>query len=522
MTEPLPARFKYRTEPRGKQREVIEGTWDRHALAYLCRPGTGKTKIGLDHAAMNFLAGRIDALVVIAPDGVDRQWIEEGVPKHCAVPTVCCNYFSKMRKLAYEKLERQVLATPPLDTMFILTMSFDALQTPRGKKLIAMLQKVKRYMCNDDESHRTSNPRSDVYKAIKPVMRGARIRRIGTGTLLRQNPFSAWGQFELMGDAMLGFNSLASFKSTYALMLGPNNPLVQHIMKNLDSKGRMRRDKQGNPIYPAIIAKDEEDKPIYRNLGDLRKRLERYSVFLTLADVNGTEPIVNQDPRFVQLHPHQRAMYDELIKWGVAQAPGGQLTAEGALALAIRLAQVVGGFIPSDDDPQARPIVLEGENPKVQELLQLALECEGEKMVVWCRFSAEIDTVADTLRRVCGSAAVTEYHGRMTSNEKDASKRRFIDDPACRFFVGQQKAGGTGLDGLQGVASYMVFYSNDYPYLDRLQAISRLARTDGANTVQVYDLMAQHTIDEDVVRCLRSAEDVSEVVLRAAIAHVWE
>jgi len=521
MTEPIPPQFKYKTEPRGKQREVIEGSWDRPVLAYLCRPGTGKTKIGLDHAAMNFLAHRIDALVVIAPDGVDRQWIEEGVPKHCAVPTTCWNYYSKMRKLAYEKLERAVLATPPNDTMFVLTMSFDALQTPRGKALIKLLQTVKRYMCNDDESHRTSNPRSDVYKAVKPVMRMARVKRIGTGTLIRQNPFSAWGQFELMGDAILGFSSLASFKSMYAQMLGPHNPLVQHILKNLDSKGRLRRDKNGQPIYPAIIAKDDEDRPIYRNLGDLRKRIERYSVFLTLEDVNGVEPIVNQDPRYITLHPSQQAMYDELIKWGVAQAPGGQLTTEGALALAIRLSQVVGGFAPSDDDPQARPLVPEGENPKVQELLQIALECEPEKIVVWCRFSAEIDTVTDTLRRVCGSAAVTEYHGRMTGKEKDASKRRFIDDPSCRFFVGQQKAGGTGLDGLQGVASYMVFYSNDYSYLERLQAISRLARTDGAQTVQVYDLTAQHTIDEEVVRCLRSAEDVSEVILRAAIAHVW-
>jgi SNF2 family DNA or RNA helicase len=522
MTEPLPPRFKYRTEPRGKQREVIESTWDRHALAYLCRPGTGKTKIGLDQAAMNFLAGRIDALLVVCPDGVDRQWLEEGVPKHCAVPAVCCNYYSAMRKRAYEQLERQVLATPPLDTIFILTMSFDALQTPRGKRLIALLQTVKRYMCIDDESHRTSNPKSDIYKALKPVMRMARVRRIGTGTLIRQNPFSAWGQFELMGDAMLGFSSLAAFKSTYAAMLAPTNPLVQHIMKNLAAKGRARRDKDGNPVYPKIIAKDEEDRPIYRNLGDLRKRIERYATFLTLEDVNGAEPVVNETSRYVKLNSEQQVLYDELIRWGVAQAPGGQLTTEGALALAIRLSQVVGGFAPSDDNPQAQAIIPADANPKVQELLQVALECEGEKLVIWCRFSAEIDMVVDTLTKVCGSEAVTQYHGRMTGKEKDTSKLRFIHDSACRFFVGQQKAGGTGLDGLQGVASYMVFYSNDYSYLERLQAISRLARTDGANTVQVYDLMAQHTIDEDVVRCLRSAEDVSDVVLRSAIGHVWE
>jgi len=517
----LPAQFKYKTAPRGKQRDVIDSTWDRPVMAFLCRPGTGKTKLGLDTAALNFLAGRIDALVVICPDGVDRQWIEEGVPKHCAVPTRCCNYYSKMGKQAYAQLERLVLASPPTDTMFILTMSFDALQTTRGKRLIKLLQTVKRYMCNVDESHRVSNPRSDVYKAVKPVMRMARVKRIGTGTLIRQNPFSAWGQFELMGDALLGHSSLAAFKSTYAQMLTPNNPLLQHITKGLKEKNRLRYDKNGNPIYPAIIAKDEEDRPIYRNLGDLRKRIEKYAAFLTLAEVNGTEPIINQDSRYVWLSPEQQNFYDDLLRWGVTNAPGGQLTAEGALALAIRLAQVVGGFVPSDDDPRARPIVPPENNPKVQELLQIALECESEKLVIWCRFSAEIDTVVDVLVGAYGPEAVTQYHGRMTAKDKDASKRRFIDNPECRFFVGQQKAGGTGLDGLQGVASYMVFYSNDYSALERLQAISRLARTDGASTVQVYDLMAQHTIDEHVVRCLRAAEDVSEVVLRNAIAHVW-
>jgi hypothetical protein len=521
LNTPLPHNFKYKTAPRGKQREVIDATWDQPMHAFLCRPGTGKTKLGLDTAAANFLVGRIDALLVICPEGVDRQWIEEGVPKHCAVPTICGNYYSSIGKTAFTKLERMVLATPPNDTLFILTMSFDALQTTRGKRLVQLLQTVKRYMCNVDESHRVSNPKSDVYKAVKPVMRMARVRRIGTGTLIRQNPFSAWGQFELMSDAMLGYSSLAAFKSTYAMMLAPSSPLVQHITKDLKAKGRLRHDRQGNPIYPAIIAKDEEDRPIYKNLGDLRKRIEKVSSFLTLEDVNGTEPNINQDPRYVTLEPHQQASYDELIKWGVTQAPGGQLTAEGALALAIRLAQVVGGFAPSDDDPQAQPITPAGKNPKVQELLQIAQDCEGEKLVIWCRFSAEIDIVVDTLAEEYGAAAVTQYHGRMTGREKDASKKRFIADPACRFFVGQQKSGGTGLDGLQGVASYMVFYSNDYSALERLQAISRLARTDGANTVQVYDLMAQHTIDEDIVRCLQAARDVSEVVLQAAIAHVW-
>jgi hypothetical protein len=511
--------YPYKTEPRGKQREVIEGTWDRQCLAYLCRPGTGKTKIGLDQAGMNYLADRIDALLVFAPEGVDRQWIEEGVPKHLSdsVPRQCYNYTSGMGKLAFAVLEKAVSLHPrrsPRSPLLIVTMTFDGLQTPRGKKIASALVTRFRTMCIDDESHRTSNMKSGVYKAVKPVMRAARVRRIGTGTLIRQNPFSAYGQFELMGDALLGFASLASFKSTYAEMLPPDNGLVWAVAQKLN-----RRDKQGKLIAPNVIAKDADGRPRYRNLNDLRRRLDRHAVFLTLADVNGKEPVVNETPRYVHLTKEQRAMYDDLVRYGVAQAPGGQLTAEGSLALSIRQAQVAGGFAPCDDDWSAQPIP--GGNPKLEELLALADELGGEKFVVWCKFTPEIVALVAALREVYGNSAVTEYHGRMTGAQKDASKRSFIDDKGCKFFVGQQKAGGTGLDGLQAVSQYMAFYSNDYPYLERLQAISRLARTGGSETVQVWDIIAQHTIDEDIVATLKTAQDVSEAVLQRAVVRRW-
>lgn len=512
-------KYEFKTEPRGKQREVIESTWNRAVCAFLCRPGTGKTKIGLDTAGFNFQDGRIDALVVIAPEGVDRQWIEEGVPRHLgdAVPRVCGNYRSTMGKQAYAKLE--AMATAKRHALYIFTLSFDGMQTPRGKKLLQLLQKNKRYMCIDDESHRTANPKSAVYKALKPVMRAARVKRIATGTLVRQNPFSVWGQFELMGDGLLGFGSLAAFKSMYSQLLTKDNPLMKAILRKVpqkpDGKGGME------PRYiPQVLAKDDNDRPIYRNMRDLRDRLSKHSVFLTLADVNGKEPIVNETTRYVQLTKDQQVLYDDLVKYGVSQAPGGQLTAEGSLALAIRLAQVAGGFAPSDDDPKAQPIG--DKNPKLLDVQSIAEELCGEKLVIWCKFSAEIDAVVSALSEVYGPGSVVQYHGRMTGKEKDASKQAFINEAGRLFFVGQQKAGGTGLDGLQGVCNYMAFYSNDYSYLERLQAISRLARTDGADTVQVWDIIAEHTVDEDVVTCLRTAQDVSDTVLRKAIVREWE
>jgi SNF2 family DNA or RNA helicase len=68
----------------------------------------------------------------------------------------------------------------------------------------------------------------------------------------------------------------------------------------------------------------------------------------------------------------------------------------------------------------------------------------------------------------------------------------------------------------------MAFFSNDYPYVERLQAISRLARTNGADVVQVWDIVAERTIDEDIANVLRSAQDVSESVLGKAIVRKWD
>jgi hypothetical protein len=115
-----------------------------------------------------------------------------------------------------------------------------------------------------------------------------------------------------------------------------------------------------------------------------------------------------------------------------------------------------------------------------------------------------------------GDRAV-RYDGTVGGAQRVANRDRFVQDPTCRYFVGQIQAGGTGLDQLQLVCRYCVYYSNVHAYLDRDQTIGRLARTRGFETVNVVDLMAEGTVDEDIVRCMQSAQDVHETVLSRRI-----
>lgn len=490
--------YIYKTKPKGKQLEVIENTWAEARWAFLCRPGTGKTKMALDTAGLLYSANKISAMLVIAPNGVHTQWVRDGVPTHLAdsVPWVGGSYSSDMGKRAFAALEKRLRSRDM--GLRILTITADGLQTTRGKSLAHALTVSHPSLIVVDESHQHSNTKAAGHKAILRVAANCRYKRIATGTLLRQNPFSAYGQFELLGNALLGFNTLASFKSMYAEMLPPTHGLVRKLVRDL-------KEKTGRTITPQIQAKGDDDRPIYKNLRHLRQQIERYASFLTLADVNGTEPEVRLCTRYVHLTPEQKVMSEELRDLGVTEHAGGILTAGIELTTATRLCQIAGGFVPNDDDPSASPVP--GGNPKLDELLALVEELgPDERVVVWCKFTAEIAAVCAAL------PGAVRYDGTCSTAQRTEAKTAFIEGTS-RYFVGQIKAGGTGLDGLQALSNYMVFYSNDYSYTDREQAIARLARTGGAPTVVVYDIMALDSVDADVVRCMQTAQDVHERVL---------
>jgi hypothetical protein len=497
--------YAYKLQPLGKQLEVIENTWHEPRWALLCRPGTGKTKMSLDTAGMLYMAGEIGGLIILGLNGVHRQWVEEGIPTHLSdsIPWTGGVYDSGLGKRAADKLFKS-LTTRDMG-MRVLAITFEGLQTKQGKEFAHALAVSHRCLLVIDESHNIANTKGAGWRAALKLASMCPYRRIATGTLLRQDPFAAYGQFELLGRGLLGYTSLTSFKSMYAEMLPPTSGLVKHIADQFLQR-------TGKKINPQVIAKGADDKPLYKNLGHLRKRLLEHSSMITLEDVQGTEPTVLQSTRYVVPTAQQTALYRSLQEDGVAEHRGGVLTADTALVLGTRLSQVVGGFVPNDDDPQAHPCT--EVNPKVNEILALAHELAGEKLVVWCRYTAEIAAVVKALTGVYGLDAVVRYDGTISGPEKGASKRRFIDVPECRYFVGQVKAGGTGLDGLQAVASYMAFYSNDYSYLLREQAVARLARTSGKLVVNVIDIMMDGTVDNDVVRCMQTAQDVHIAVLK--------
>ena len=67
--------------PYKHQEIALERYRDKAEIPLFFDPGTGKTRTALLIAEAKFKAGQIDAVLVIAPNGVHKQWAVEEVPK---------------------------------------------------------------------------------------------------------------------------------------------------------------------------------------------------------------------------------------------------------------------------------------------------------------------------------------------------------------------------------------------------------------------------------------------------------
>ncbi|MHA1754889.1 MAG: DEAD/DEAH box helicase family protein, partial [Candidatus Odinarchaeia archaeon] len=80
-----------KTEPFEHQKECYEKAKElldtEKYFALLLEMGTGKSKVAIDLASNLFVEGKIEAVLLIAPNGVQEQWFSQQIIEHSPVPT---------------------------------------------------------------------------------------------------------------------------------------------------------------------------------------------------------------------------------------------------------------------------------------------------------------------------------------------------------------------------------------------------------------------------------------------------
>lgn len=190
----------------------------------------------------------------------------------------------------------------------------------------------------------------------------------------------------------------------------------------------------------------------------------------------------------------------------------GEATPFTKLVAVTKLAQITSGYYlhPASDEP----VRIDGENPKLDLLIDRVkyLATLGEKMIIWARYRAEI---ADIIARLKAEGIRTvEYHGGVSEKDRvDAIERYERGD--AQAFIGNQQAGGRGLTLVAG--AYVFYFSNDWSLTNRLQSEDRAHRIGQVRSVTYFNIVAEGTIDETVVRSLMNKENVADAIINRGL-----
>lgn len=553
--------YQFKTEPFNHQREEWERSREEEARAIFWEQGTGKSKLTIDTACWLWLRGLIDGVLVVAPNGVHRNWVEQEIPGH--VPDEVIKHvraFHYQSPRADTKWHKQAVRAVLEHKGFAwLTISYEAFMTASGKRALIDFFDKRRLLYVLDEAHYIKTPTAERTKSILRSAKYAPFRRVLTGTPIAQGPFDAYSQIKFLIDdywKQQRLGTFTEFKQHFGVWKKGWNPTAFNP----------KTKKNDGNEYDVLVN--------YRRLDQLNAMLQPVSSRVTKDDVLDLPPKL-YSKRFFPMTPEQGKLYrqlrDEYIVWletgglekdaeAVASEPSPDacptclgkrelefdgfiypcpdcgdapdLGAEGttpviaALAITrlLRLQQITCGYLPTDEEDEPMYII-PGPNRRLDLLCELIEESQ-HKVIVWARFQMDITLIMNALR-ARGIRAV-RYDGLVSDDERAEAKALFQGErplyhngqvvgreavppeEQARVFVGNPAAGATGLT--LTAAKTVIYYSNSFKLIDRLQSEDRAHRIGQTNNVLYIDLVAEDSVDEKVVEALRNKLNVASQI----------
>lgn len=550
------------------QQDLYDKTRDEVGWAVLFEQGLGKTAPVIRTAEHLYRNDLIDGVIVVAPNGVHRNWVSDELPKHSGLPWRGLDWHSDRGKAQDKALER--LLSRPFDRradLAWLSITYEGLMTTRGRAAVldfgvgeidARGRRVPhgkkaaypRFLFVIDEASRVKNAEARRTKKVAALRGFAAYVRLLNGTPIGNSALDVYSQLKLLDPLFWikhGIGSWTAFRSRFAILrkiaVGGEDdraargkhswePIVPHdateegiaayeqldlagifdqIDRDADETEDVKPRPMAAPVQPAQPAKATVGRTIeivvgFRELDKLKEMIAPVSTRLTKEDSGVELPPKLYSRLLFDLPTEQRRVYDQLRKEFMVELDSGALiTAPLALVRILRLQQIACGYLPNPDDPDNPKLFYDDDGKNVRlQLLLDRLEDTPHQAIIWARFTHDVDSICRSL----GPPKCIRYDGQVSQKDRDRDIDRFKDGKV-KFCVAKAASMGMGLS--LPMAKSVFYYSNTEKYIERLQSEDRSHRLTGGGMSPVcyYDLVASRTVDVKILRSLQECADVA-------------
>lgn len=530
----------FKTVPYKHQEIGFNQFKDKEYGALFCDMGTGKSKIAIDLCVYNYEKKRINACLIIAPNGVHQAWMKEQFPLHCSIPYMPFVWKSvKVGTRFYQnQLNDFLVDRNPM--LKVLSINVEAFQFDACLPFIAEYVKNHKPFIIVDEATRIKHNTAKRSKIIHKLNKYG-IRFILTGTPTAKSPFDLWSQFEFLKANYFDCNYFV-FQHRYGILAKGYNERsgakfqtlidekqykivrskIEQFAKMRGSAGLMPADYEAIAVTVGTSEKNIyfiEAHPEYtqfKNLDKLREVIAKDVYSVRKQDCLDLPPKVYESI-FVEMSKEQTRVYKNLKRELEVEYEGTVLTVANKVALTTRLMQITGGFFPFATEKaeiihgvrfskmvaDSKPIT--DTNVKLNALLDDLEELSDEsQVIIWAAFVPELKMLYQELKKKYSCCL---YYGGTSQAKREEFKIAF-QKGQYKIFIGNAATAGFGLN-LQN-APFQYFFSNTFKTEDRLQAEDRSHRNGVKTTVVCKDIIVKGTVDELIYKNIATGRNLND------------
>ena len=461
--------YQYKTKPYQHQRDALNKGALSKNYAYFMEMGTGKTKVIIDNVAYLYQHKEIKEVIVIAPNSVYRNWVQEISDHSPITPYIWCWKVNK---------EKELIRAGRSNELIYILMNVEALSHKSGQRWLHQRLSLngKVSMMVIDESTTIKSPTALRTKAICKLSTAVKYRRILTGSPVTKSPLDLYTQCAFLSKELLGFESYYTFRARYA------------VMQQIELGGRQI-------LMPKY----------YTNLDELEMKLKTFSFRVTKDQCLDLPPKIYMQ-RDVHLSPEQKNIYETLKIKARATIADDTVSFANKLVEILRLHQICNGFLKTDKGE----IHTFKNNPKLKELLRILEEADG-KSIIWATYVHNIESIKQTLEDLYGKDSVVSIYGKDSVDNRKLAVENFQHNDRCRFLVGNPSTGGYGLT--LTAARNVIYFSNSYNLEVRKQSEDRAHRIGQKNKVNYIDLIVPNSIEMMIISALKRKVKLSAQTL---------